>query len=293
MYCDKCGYKLTGEGKYCPKCGWEISTISGEHTQSQGKKRKFGLLLWVLLPLFLLSVAAASVFLFFYNYRNDSAGEASEQNVLSSSEDQEIQSDIDDDMETISKSAERQEDYDTEETQEIAPEAEESSEDVLDEEVMITDQNAAEHILDFDVSASSVLTQSGYNYNPKNLMDFNQSTCWSEGAAGNGVGESITFTTTQESQLVRGIAIVPGYSKSLDLFTKNGAPRTLLLEYSGPDTQREIQKLTIGDYIYDSGILYFDFEQAVNINECKITILEVRDGSKYDDCCISEMFLYY
>lgn len=196
-------------------------------------------------------------------------------------------------MEIISKSTEVQEDYDSEETQEIVVETEENNEDVSDEEMIITDQNAAEHILNFDVSASSVLKQSGYNYDPKNLMDFDRSTCWSEGVSGNGVGESITFTTTQESQLVRGIAIVPGYSKSLDLFTKNGAPRTLLLEYSGPDIQGNMQKLTIGDYLYDSGTLYLDFDQAVNISECKITILEVRDGSKYDDCCISEMFLYY
>lgn len=287
MYCDKCGYKLTGEEKYCPKCG------SGEYRQSRGKKHRSGLLLWILLPLFLLSIAAASVFLFFYFHRNDSADGALGQNVLSSSENQETQSGTDDDMETISKSAESPENYDTEEMQEIVAETEENNEEVSDEEMIITDQNAAEHILDFDVSASSVLKQSGYNYDPENLMDLNRSTCWSEGAAGNGVGESVMFTSTQENQLVRGIAIVPGYSKNSELFTKNGAPRTLLLEYSGPDTQGEMQKLTIGDYIYDSGTLYLDFEQAANISECKITILEVRDGSKYDDCCISEMFLYY
>lgn len=293
MYCEHCGFEVDENDKFCPKCGQKISTASGEYRQSQGKKRKTGLLLWILLPLFLLSIAAASVFLFFYFHRNDSADGVSGQNGLSSSEDQEIQNGTDDDMEITSKSSEIQEDYDTEKTQEIVVETEENNEDVSGEEMIITDQNAAEHILDFDVSASSVLKQSGYNYDPENLIDFDRSTCWSEGAAGNGVGESVTFTSTQESQLVRGIAIVPGYSKSLDLFTKNGAPRTLLLEYSGPDIQGDMQKLTIGDYIYDSGTLYLDFEQAVNINECKITILEVRDGSKYDDCCISEMFLYY
>lgn len=71
MYCDKCGYKLTGKEKYCPKCG------SSEYRQSRGKKPKSGLLLWILLPLFLLSIAAASVFLFFYFHRNDSADGAS------------------------------------------------------------------------------------------------------------------------------------------------------------------------------------------------------------------------
>lgn len=293
MYCEHCGFEVDKNDKFCPKCGWKISTTSGEHRQLRGKKHKSGLLFWILLPLFLLSAAAASVFLFFYYHKNDSAGGVSEQNVLSSSEDQGTQSGIDNDMEIVSKSAESLEDYDTEEMQEIVVETEENNEEVSDEEMIITDQNAMEHILDFDVSASSVLKQSGYNYDPGNLMDFDRSTCWSEGTAGNGVGESITFTSTKESQLVRGIAILPGYSKNSDLFIKNGAPRTLLLEYSGPDTQGDMQKLTVGDYIYNSGTLYFDFDQAVSINECKITILEVRDGSKYDDCCISEMFLYY
>ena len=175
MYCDKCGYKLTGKEKYCPKCGSE------EHRQLRGKKPKSGLLFWILLPLFLLSIAAASVFLFFYFHGNDSADGVSGQNGLSSSEDQEIQNGTADDMEITSKSSEIQEDYDTEKTQEIVVETEENNEDVSGEEMIITDQNAAEHILDFDVSASSVLKQSGYNYDPENLIDFDRSTCWSEG----------------------------------------------------------------------------------------------------------------
>ena len=106
------------------------------------------------------------------------------------------------------------------------------------------------------------------------------------------MGESITFTSNGESQTVRGIAIVPGFNKSLDLFEKNAAPQTILLEYRAPGMADDMLKISIDNYSYGDGTLYFDFDETVDISECKVTILEVRNGSKYDDCCISEIFLY-
>ncbi len=155
----------------------------------------------------------------------------------------------------------------------------------------VTDENVADHIVDFNVMASSVLRQTGYNYEPRNMTDLDMTTCWSDGVTGNGVGEYVIFSSNS-TKSVNGFAIAPGFKKSEDLFIKNGAPLTVFLEYTGPEIEQETLMITIEDYEYNSGIYYFDFDEEKEITECKVTILKVRDGNKYDDCCISEMFLY-
>lgn len=156
----------------------------------------------------------------------------------------------------------------------------------------ITDQNVSEHMVDFRITASSVLQEKGYNYDPRNMADLDMTTCWADGTSGNGVGEYITFLSNS-AKSVRGIAIAPGFNKSEELFSKNGVPIKVCLEYTGPEIEKETLVLAMEDYSYSSGMLYFDFEEEKRITECRVTILEVRNGSKYDDCCISEMFLYY
>lgn len=145
----------------------------------------------------------------------------------------------------------------------------------------------------FDVSASSTLEAAGYNYDVSNLTDLDASTCWADGESGNGTGETITFSSGQ-AQTVRGLAVLPGYCKSEDLYTKNAAPSAVRIEYDGQTTEYTIDD---ADLTYNSsdpmaGTVYIDFGQEIQISECKVTITGVRDGSKYDDCCISEMYLY-
>lgn len=145
----------------------------------------------------------------------------------------------------------------------------------------------------FDVSASSTLEAAGYNYDVSNLTDLDASTCWADGESGNGTGETITFSSGQ-AQIVRGLAVLPGYCKSEDLYTKNAAPSAVRIEYDGQTTEYTIDD---ADLTYNSndpmaGTVYIDFGQEIQISECKVTITGVRDGSKYDDCCISEMYLY-
>lgn len=145
----------------------------------------------------------------------------------------------------------------------------------------------------FDVSASSTLEAAGYNYDVSNLTDLDASTCWADGESGNGTGETITFSSGQ-AQIVRGLAVLPGYCKSEDLYTKNAASSAVRIEYDGQTTEYTIDD---ADLTYNSsdpmaGTVYIDFGQEIQISECKVTITGVRDGSKYDDCCISEMYLY-
>lgn len=153
--------------------------------------------------------------------------------------------------------------------------------------------NTDHTMLDFTASASSTLEASDYDYDASNLMDGDASTCWADGDSGDGTGESITFTS-DAAQTVTGLAILPGYCKSGDLYGKNGVPKTLTIEYAG-----ETMEYTFDDsvLVYNSsdplaGTMYIDFGSPAEISECKVTISAVRDGNKYDDCCISEMYLY-
>lgn len=154
-------------------------------------------------------------------------------------------------------------------------------------------QDAEPVKIDFNVSATSTLEASGYSYEPSNLTDLDASTCWADGDSGDGTGESITFTSSQP-QTVRGLAVLPGYCKSSDLYAKNGAPSALRIEYEGKTVEYPIDE---AELVYDSsnplgGTIYIDFEEEVQISECKVTITDVRGGNKYDDCCITEMYLY-
>lgn len=288
MYCEQCGFKVEDDDKFCPRCGSRVDALEEEDEQIHTKKHKSRAWIWILVILFLV-VVAAGILLFFFLNKSDAADDIPAQADQSLSENEELQNDMDKEMTAEPGDADVQGEYNVEDEKSNINDIEIEGKK---ETAAITDENAADHILPFDVSASSILQETGYNYNPRNLLDFDSSTCWCEGVEGNGVGESITFTSNGESQSVRGIAIVPGFNKSLDLFEKNAAPQTILLEYSAPGMADDMLKISIDNYSYGDGTLYFDFDETVDISECKVTILEVRNGSKYEDCCISEMFLY-
>lgn len=144
---------------------------------------------------------------------------------------------------------------------------------------------------DFNLSSSSALQESGYDYSVASLVDENTQTCWAEGVSGTGEGESITFSS-DETKTVSGLAILPGYLKSEDLFYKNGMP--LAVEITSGD------KYWIGeikDFQPDfsspmDSMVFIDFGEDVDMNECTVTLSDCKSGNKYDDICITEMFLY-
>lgn len=85
-----------------------------------------------------------------------------------------------------------------------------------------TNQDKAEgqkNPLAFRVSASSTLQEEGYDHSTAALLDRNPATCWIEGVDGVGIGEYLLFDS-EEKQSVRGIAVLPGYLSSEDIYTK-------------------------------------------------------------------------
>lgn len=144
---------------------------------------------------------------------------------------------------------------------------------------------------DFNLSASSTLQQAGYDYSVASLTDGNTQTCWAEGVSGIGEGESITFSS-DETKTVSGLAILPGYCKSEDLFHKNGMPLDIEITSQGKTWKWSFYGFEPNFSSPMDSMVFIDFGGDIDMNECTVTLSVCKSGNKYDDICITEMFLY-
>ena len=151
------------------------------------------------------------------------------------------------------------------------------------------------------VHASSTLKG---KYAAENVLDDDFSTAWVEGKPGIGKGEWIEFACDGYS--LEAIAILPGYWKSEATLKENSAPTRVLLEIDA--VERDFNKSVNTRDTIDIRLLpYFklantnvagavtilkDFgEGDIHPYRIRITILEATTGTKYDDTCISEVYL--
>jgi hypothetical protein len=143
------------------------------------------------------------------------------------------------------------------------------------------------------------------NYSKMNLFDNSFETAWVEGVAGSGIGEKIKIQLSDYR--LAAICLVNGYTKNSETYTTNNRIKKVKIEkeivdYQDPNKtsietyEKEIKDLpfttvnlnnfysltsTIGDY----------GEGYSKIRSITITILDVYKGTKYDDTCISEIYL--
>ncbi|NLW48798.1 MAG: DUF4424 family protein [Firmicutes bacterium] len=144
----------------------------------------------------------------------------------------------------------------------------------------------------YQAKASSVL-QGKDEYKAMNVADLSSRSAWVEGVKGDGIGESITLTLKKPIK-VNQIGIIPGYTKSRELYFANNRvaevkividdtytiTKSLADEYVSfsPYSPKAYQMIDLGKYN----------KPVTNI---VITITKVYKGSKYDDTCISEILL--
>lgn len=145
--------------------------------------------------------------------------------------------------------------------------------------------------LEFSVSASSTLQEEGYDHSTAVLSDGNPATCWIEGADGIGIGEYLLFQS-EEKQSVRGLAILPGYLSSEDIYTKNGIPLELEIKAGDRVWTKRLESYAPNFSAPMDSMIYMDFGQTISVDSCIVTIKDSRSGTKYDDICIAELFLY-
>ena len=157
-------------------------------------------------------------------------------------------------------------------------------------------------------SASSVLKTDAinkYNYNPETLFDNDLSTAWVEGVFGNGEGEWVEIEFMENVRNVVGIGIINGYTKREAIYNANSRIKKIQLEVYGGERSMQPYKRTIielkqkqfNELNKNVGAPFIDWLADIGnlpygrTNKIKLTILEVYPGTKYEDTCISELYL--
>ena len=129
------------------------------------------------------------------------------------------------------------------------------------------------------ISATSYLVEKNRTYKPDKLALWgNLSYIWAEGVNGTGIGEQLFL----ENAFIRKLYILPGYVsiKRPDLFKKNARPARI--------------KITRGDEILfvdlkDEAVYQVVEFQKVNKERITVEIIDVFEGSLYEDTCISSI----
>lgn len=151
--------------------------------------------------------------------------------------------------------------------------------------VNINPEETHEIPLAFTATAITVLSDElGNNYVATNLVDGNTSTCWAEGADGSGIGETFIIKGNKPFYADT-LTFYNGYCKSQELFYNNNRVKKIRIT---PDSGESF-----------TAELNDGFENRRNVVNCGHTlvnsitfeILEVYEGEKYNDTCISEIYV--
>lgn len=135
------------------------------------------------------------------------------------------------------------------------------------------------------VASSTLDPYESNTYDASNVLDGNPSTCWSEGAAGDGVGEYITLSGSAV-QTFSGFSITNGYQKSNEIYYENPRPTAIDVLVDGD----KVMSITLAD-VY--GMTY-NYSLTTPMDGTSITFLitSVAEGNTYSDCCISDIDVF-
>lgn len=134
-----------------------------------------------------------------------------------------------------------------------------------------------------DASASSVITQEGTDNSAVKAMDGNERTSWQEGAAGDGIGESIHFVL-ESPYNIKYMSFQLGNWNSWEYYDGNNRPKELEIT-AGDVTQR----ITFPDGKTE---YWVEFSRECLASEIDVVIKSVYEGSQWDDTCIAEIGVY-
>lgn len=230
-YCPHCGAALDDDARFCPECGQSTDTDSAQETlaasgtsaqsggsaaQTAGNRSR---------TLIIVLAASLAVCLVFILYLYFSGSRSTDTGAVTASSDSAAQeqttaadssSGTSSNTSSASTSAAAADGYYIESSTLVPP--------------------GANQVLGFSgVSASSVHSQmNDCVYYPENVTDSDLRTAWVEGAAGSGVGESITIQYNgTESFENYGVQIYDGYCKSDQVFNSNSTPTRLKMLVNG------------------------------------------------------------
>lgn len=162
-----------------------------------------------------------------------------------------------------------------------------------------------------EFQVSSITASSSLDgYPAENLLDQDPGTTWAENEPGYGEGSEITLTA-QGPAKIHGIRFGSGFLKSMSLYNENGCPEkyTVILDgktvvIPGDGWPDELSPLHLEDPYGIDGIIngtdyqnytYTDsvsFGREFTAQEITIRIDRVRPGTRYQDTCISDIYVY-
>ena len=158
----------------------------------------------------------------------------------------------------------------------------------------------------YDATATSELKEGNTVYSAEKLMDNDCNTAWSEGKSGSGINERIKI---QIEGVVTQILLVNGFRKSSKTYYENNRVKKIALYVDGirlgemtfPD--RPFHKVTMSNILDEGELLnlgnFFEGNSEKTFpgksfhcnSDIEIEILDVYPGTKYDDTCISDIYL--
>ena len=134
-----------------------------------------------------------------------------------------------------------------------------------------------------NASASSVVSQAGYDNSAMVAVDGYLETSWQEGVSGNGEGQYLEVHLDKE-QSVKYLVLYLGNWRSVDWFYDNNRPRSLTLQIGGYTTTQEFP---------DGQIVHcIELSQPVPASSIRMTINSVYGGRDWQDTCIAEVMVY-
>ena len=132
--------------------------------------------------------------------------------------------------------------------------------------------------------------QGEFSYGPENLNNNDWKgkrslRAWSEGAAGDGVGEYVELKLNKPAPLSM-INIRNGYCSDETLHAANNRIKTLTVTLNG---EHSFDAELDGENLYSQKVRVFDYNKPVST--VKLTIKGVYRGNKYNDTCITSISL--
>ena len=170
------------------------------------------------------------------------------------------------------------------------PDPEEETAETAEDDGADASETTGERITPIAVTASSYLTESdGTVYSADLIMDDDGSTCWTEGADGDGLGETLTFTIEEGTKLTA-IEIINGYCSSEAVFFKNAAPTQLEITTGGKTATVDLTRCS-DDYATAAAAMTCPLSDTLTSDgTVTVRIIAVRSGNTYSDTCISELW---
>jgi hypothetical protein len=126
-------------------------------------------------------------------------------------------------------------------------------------------------------------------YHPNYALDGDPNSAWNEGAETSGAGEWIRLPITkQEGLTALTLRFLNGYQKSESLFQSNTRAKTIQVTLL---PGRETKTFTLEDKMGWQEIVLADLK-APTVEAIELTIVDVYEGKKYKDLCLSEIEVF-